>query len=66
MLPGMKRPLPRNQAGTQYALELFKQVVNLNQGLYLEEDIKNGGKTDFCIGMAGYPDILNLPIWQRT
>ncbi|MBE7171427.1 MAG: methylenetetrahydrofolate reductase [NAD(P)H] [Williamsia sp.] len=42
--------------GHKYALELLKQVANLNQGLYLEEDIKNGGKTDFCIGIAGYPE----------
>ena len=42
--------------GNQYALDLLKQVVNLNQGLYLEEDIKNGSKTNFCIGVAGYPE----------
>jgi methylenetetrahydrofolate reductase (NADPH) len=42
--------------GNQYALDLLKQVVNLNSGLYLEEDIKNGGKTNFCIGVAGYPE----------
>jgi len=42
--------------GNRYALDLLKQVVNLNSGLYLEEDIKNGGKTNFCIGVAGYPE----------
>jgi methylenetetrahydrofolate reductase (NADPH) len=42
--------------GHQYAIDLLKQVANLNHGLYLEEDIKNGGKTDFCIGVAGYPE----------
>jgi methylenetetrahydrofolate reductase (NADPH) len=42
--------------GNQYALDLLKQVVNLNQGIYIEEDIKNGGKTNFCIGVAGYPE----------
>ncbi|MBS1596874.1 MAG: methylenetetrahydrofolate reductase [NAD(P)H] [Bacteroidetes bacterium] len=42
--------------GNQYALDLLKQVVNLNAGMYLEEDIKNGGKTNFCIGVAGYPE----------
>ncbi len=54
---------PKNEAaftpepdGNQYALELLKQVVNLNHGIYLEEDIKNGSKTDFCIGVAGYPE----------
>ena len=42
--------------GHKYALDLLKQVAHLNQGLYLEEDIKNGSKTDFCIGIAGYPE----------
>jgi methylenetetrahydrofolate reductase (NADPH) len=42
--------------GNKYAIDLLKQVVNLNHGIYLEEDIKNGGKTNFCIGVAGYPE----------
>jgi methylenetetrahydrofolate reductase (NADPH) len=42
--------------GNRYAIDLLKQVVLLNHGLYLEEDIKNGGKTNFCIGVAGYPE----------
>jgi methylenetetrahydrofolate reductase (NADPH) len=31
-------------------------VVRLNNGEYLEEDIRNGGRTGFCIGVAGYPE----------
>jgi methylenetetrahydrofolate reductase (NADPH) len=42
--------------GNRYAIDLLKQVACLNQGIYLEEDIKNGGKTNFCIGVAGYPE----------
>lgn len=42
--------------GHAYAIDLLKQVVCLNKGVYIEEDIKNGGKTDFCIGVAGYPE----------
>ncbi|HVU97370.1 MAG TPA: methylenetetrahydrofolate reductase [Puia sp.] len=42
--------------GHRYAIDLLKQVACLNQGVYLEEDIKNGGKTNFCIGVAGYPE----------
>ena len=42
--------------GHRYALDLLKQVGNLNHGIYLEEDIKNGGKTNFCMGIAGYPE----------
>ncbi len=42
--------------GHAYAVDLLKQVVNLKNGIYQEEDIKNGGKPDFCIGTAGYPE----------
>jgi methylenetetrahydrofolate reductase (NADPH) len=42
--------------GHKYASDLLKQVANLNAGLYLEEDLKGTHKTDFCIGVAGYPE----------
>ena len=42
--------------GHAYSVDLLKQVVDLKNGIYQEEDIKNGGKPDFCIGTAGYPE----------
>jgi methylenetetrahydrofolate reductase (NADPH) len=42
--------------GHRYALDLLKQVVNLNNGIYLEDDIRDGSKTKFSIGVAGYPE----------
>jgi methylenetetrahydrofolate reductase (NADPH) len=42
--------------GHKYALELMQQVINMNNGIYLEEDLKNAVKTNFCIGVAGYPE----------
>lgn len=42
--------------GHKYASDLLKQVVNLNSGIYLEEDLKDSHKTKFCIGVAGYPE----------
>lgn len=42
--------------GHRFASELLSQVVNLNHGIYLEDDVKGGGRTDFCIGVAGYPE----------
>jgi methylenetetrahydrofolate reductase (NADPH) len=42
--------------GNHYALDLLQQVNNMNNGIYLDEDIKNGGKTKFCMGVAGYPE----------
>ncbi|MGE7778031.1 methylenetetrahydrofolate reductase [NAD(P)H] [Chitinophaga sp. NPDC101104] len=42
--------------GHRYALELLEQVVQMNNGMYLEEDLQGGIKTKFCIGVAGYPE----------
>jgi methylenetetrahydrofolate reductase (NADPH) len=42
--------------GHKFASDLLRQVVNLNAGLYLEEDLKATNKTTFCIGVAGYPE----------
>ncbi len=54
---------PKNEAffepepgGNRYAHDLLKQVVDLNNGIYIDPDILNGGKTKFCIGVAGYPE----------
>lgn len=44
------------EGGHRFAIELLNQVVNMNNGIYLEEDLKNAVKTDFCIGVAGYPE----------
>jgi methylenetetrahydrofolate reductase (NADPH) len=42
--------------GHKYAIELMQQVINMNNGIYIEEDLKNAVKTTFCIGVAGYPE----------
>ncbi|PUZ28312.1 methylenetetrahydrofolate reductase [NAD(P)H] [Chitinophaga parva] len=42
--------------GHRYAIELLEQVANMNNGVYLEKDLQGGVKTNFCIGVAGYPE----------
>jgi len=42
--------------GNKFAIDLLKQAINLNSGIYLEEDIRDGFRTDFCPGVAGYPE----------
>ena len=32
------------------------QINNLNNGIYLDEDLQNSACTNFCIGVAGYPE----------
>jgi len=42
--------------GHKYAVDLLHQVVSLNDGIYLEEELRDTQKTKFCIGVAGYPE----------
>jgi len=42
--------------GHKYAIELLQQVMDMNNAIYLEEDLKNAVKTNFSIGVAGYPE----------
>lgn len=42
--------------GHAYASELIEQVVDLNKGVYLDEELENAQPSDFCIGVAGYPE----------
>uniref|UniRef100_F4C4Y9 Methylenetetrahydrofolate reductase n=1 Tax=Sphingobacterium sp. (strain 21) TaxID=743722 RepID=F4C4Y9_SPHS2 len=42
--------------GHAYASDLLQHVVNMNNGQYLHDYMDNTEKTDFCIGVAGYPE----------
>ncbi|GAB4489805.1 MAG: methylenetetrahydrofolate reductase [NAD(P)H] [Saprospiraceae bacterium] len=45
-----------NENGHKFALDLVRQIVGMNEGRYLDSNIVNGERTDFCIGVAGYPE----------
>jgi methylenetetrahydrofolate reductase (NADPH) len=42
--------------GFKYASELLEHVVNMNKGVYLDEELHEPSPTNFCIGVAGYPE----------
>lgn len=42
--------------GNAYASELITQIVNINKGKYLHDELTEWSPTDFCIGAAGYPE----------
>ncbi len=44
------------EGGHEYAIDMVRQIGQMNAGKYLDSNIENGLKTDFCIGIAGYPE----------
>ena len=42
--------------GNNYASDLVLQISNLNNGIYLDEDLQNSSCTNFCIGVSAYPE----------
>jgi methylenetetrahydrofolate reductase (NADPH) len=42
--------------GHKYASELLDQVVRMNKGTYLDEELEHAAPTNYCIGVAGYPE----------
>jgi methylenetetrahydrofolate reductase (NADPH) len=53
--PSMKYFIPE-AGGHAHAIDLVKQIVELNNGKYLEDDLLNVTATGFCVGVAGYPE----------
>ncbi len=42
--------------GHNYALDLVEQINGMNQGKYIDEEMKDAEPTNFCMGIAGYPE----------
>jgi methylenetetrahydrofolate reductase (NADPH) len=42
--------------GNKNSLELIEQVMDMNAGRYLDDELIGANPTNFCIGVAGYPE----------
>jgi methylenetetrahydrofolate reductase (NADPH) len=42
--------------GHRYASELVEQIVNMNKGKFIDEELQHATPTNFCIGVSGYPE----------
>lgn len=47
--------VPHND-GHRYASGLVEQIIGMNNGRYLHDETEVGFQTDFCVGVAGYPE----------
>jgi len=42
--------------GHSHSIDLVKQITNTNNGIYLDDELQDTTPTNFCIGVAGYPE----------
>ena len=42
--------------GNAYATDLVQQIDEMNKGIYLDDELESAIPSDFCIGVAGYPE----------
>lgn len=52
---GVRTFIPEKEGHT-HTYELVKQIINMNNGKYLEETLIDTTPTNFCVGVAGYPE----------
>ena len=49
------RPIPQDRSTNHFAVDLVKQLHNMNEGHYID-DLIDADKTNFCIGVSCYPE----------
>ena len=52
---GYQKELNGNRTRNEYARDLVRQITDMNEGHYLER-LLDASPTDFCVGVAGYPE----------
>jgi methylenetetrahydrofolate reductase (NADPH) len=52
---GMRAFSPEKE-GHPFASGLVEQIIAMNKGKYIDEEMENTTSTDFCVGVAGYPE----------
>ena len=53
---GYVKPLRDGRTANRYALELVQQICDMNRGRYLEKELLDADRSDFCVGISGYPE----------
>ncbi|MHB8336971.1 MAG: methylenetetrahydrofolate reductase [Ignavibacteriaceae bacterium] len=53
---GYQKPIPEGKSANKHAVDLVAQIVSMNRGKYLEENLLDAKPSDFCVGVGGYPE----------
>jgi methylenetetrahydrofolate reductase (NADPH) len=53
---GYQKPLRDGKTANDFAVDLVRQVAEMNRGRYLQADLLDAEPSDFCIGVGGYPE----------
>ncbi len=54
--PKGERRFTSHEQGHAHTSDLVEQIQRLNHGEYLDEALMHAEPTDFCVGVAGYPE----------
>ncbi|MCP3937597.1 MAG: methylenetetrahydrofolate reductase [NAD(P)H], partial [Actinomycetia bacterium] len=52
---GKPQRLEHGRTANKFALDLVRQIADMNRGTYLE-DLLDADPSEFCVGTAGYPE----------
>jgi methylenetetrahydrofolate reductase (NADPH) len=53
---GYQKPLRDGKSANDFAIDLVRQVAEMNRGQYLQSDLLDAEPSEFCVGIAGYPE----------
>ena len=54
--PKNQRTFSPEKNGHAFANTLVAQITDMNRGKYLDDEMQNTFSTNFCVGVAGYPE----------
>ncbi len=53
---GYQKPLRDGKTANEFAVDLVRQIADMNRGRYLQADLLDAAPSDFCVGVGGYPE----------